>query len=86
MPIIIEDAQADSRFNNWGDTFDVHGWMCVPLVTRGRVMGCITLDNFKPGAYSQATIETAMAFANQAAAALENARLFQEQNRTVQDH
>ncbi len=80
-PIIIEDAQEDSRFKNWGDTFDVHGWMCVPLVTRGRVMGCITLDNFKPGAYSQATIETAMAFANQAAATLENARLFQEQNR-----
>ncbi|MGE5464042.1 MAG: GAF domain-containing protein [Syntrophothermus sp.] len=81
QPIIIEDAQRDSRFKKWGNTFHVHGWMSVPLVTRGRVMGCITLDNYKTGAYSKGILETAMAFANQAAAALENARLFQEQGR-----
>ena len=79
-PIIIEDVQKDPRLKNWGSTYQVHGWLSVPLVTRGRVIGCITLDNFKPGAYSQGIAETAMAFANQAAAALENARLFQEQS------
>ncbi|MGE5378588.1 MAG: GAF domain-containing protein [Bacteroidota bacterium] len=81
QPIIIEDAQKDLRFKSWGDTFDVHGWMTVPLVTRGRVLGCITLDHYKTGAYNQGLLETAMAFANQAAAALENASLFQEQSR-----
>lgn len=80
-PIIIKDAQTDPRFKNWGNTFHVHGWMSVPLITRGKVIGCITLDNFEPGAYSEGIVETAMAFANQAAAALDNARLFQEQSR-----
>lgn len=42
-------------------------------------MGCITLDNHEPGAYSEGIIATAMAFANQAAVTLDNARLFQEQ-------
>ncbi len=78
-PIIIEDAQKDSRFKNWGDTFQVHGWMSVPLIARGGVIGCITLDSYEPGAYSETSIATAMAFANQAAVALDNARLFQEQ-------
>ena len=80
-PIIIEDVQKDPRYKNWGNTFQVHGWMTVPLITRGKVMGCITLDNYKPGAYSEGLLESAMAFANQAAAALDNARLFQEQSR-----
>jgi GAF domain-containing protein len=55
--------------------------MAVPLVTRGKVIGYITLDSNQPGAYEEAIIETAMAFANQAAAGIENARLFEEQGR-----
>src|SRR5688500_14751546 len=80
-PIILEDAQKDSRFKNWGDAFIVHGWMAIPLVTRGKVIGCITLDSDEPGVYNESIIETAMAFANQAAAGIDNARLFQEQGR-----
>ncbi|HJS19245.1 MAG TPA: GAF domain-containing protein [Anaerolineales bacterium] len=79
-PVIIENAQKDPRFKNWGNAAEVRGWMSVPLITRGRVMGYITLDNYQPGAYDEGIFETAMAFANQAAAALENARLFHEQS------
>lgn len=80
-PIILEDAQKDSRFRNWGDSFMVRGWMAVPLVARGKVIGYITLDSYEPGVYDEGIIETARAFANQAAAAIDNARLFQEQSR-----
>ena len=80
-PVILEDAQKDQRFQNWGTFIHVHGWMSVPLITRGTVMGYITLDHYEPGAYNEGIVETAMAFANQAAAALENARLFDEQSR-----
>jgi PAS domain S-box-containing protein len=80
-PIILEDAQKDPRFKKWGNTFHVHGWMAIPMITRGKVMGCITLDSLVTGAYRAGIIDTAMAFANQAAAALENAQLFQEQSR-----
>ena len=59
----------------------VHGWMAIPLVARGKVIGCITLDSYEPGVYNESIIETAMAFANQAAAGIDNARLFQEQSR-----
>ena len=48
---------------------------------RGKVIGCITLDSYEPDVYNESIIETAMAFANQAAAGIDNARLFQEQIR-----
>jgi PAS domain S-box-containing protein len=79
-PVIMEDAQKDPQFNNWGDALTVHGWMCIPLVVRGKVIGCITLDSYEPGVYNESIVETAMAFANQAAAGVDNARLFQEQS------
>jgi PAS domain S-box-containing protein len=80
-PIILHDAQTDPRFKKWGETSDIHGWMAVPLVTRNNVIGYITLDSNQPGTYNDTIIETAMAFANQAAAGIENARLFEEQSR-----
>jgi GAF domain-containing protein len=83
-PLILQDAQKDPRFKNWGGTFNIHGWMAIPLVNRGKVIGAITLDSEHPGAYNEVIVETAMAFANQAAAGLENARLFQEQGRRSQ--
>jgi PAS domain S-box-containing protein len=79
-PIILQDAQQDPRFQNWGDGFKIRGWMGIPLVSRGKVTGCITLDSYEIGTYHEAIVETAMAFANQAAAGIENARLFQEQS------
>lgn len=80
-PVIIEDAQLNPRFRNWGDAELVHSWMSIPLISMGSVIGYITLDNYQTGAYSEGISATAMAFANQAAAALGNARLFQEQIR-----
>ena len=80
-PLIIEDVQKDARFKNWGATLQVRGWMATPLMTRGEVIGYITLDSLEVGAYNDSISETAMALANQAAAAIENARLFQEQSR-----
>lgn len=80
-PIVIRDAKEDPRYENWGDSFQVRGWMGVPLISHGRVIGYITLDNYLPAAYDESFAETAMAFANQAAAGIENAWLYQEQTR-----
>ena len=80
-PIILEDAQKDPRFKNWTPELVTHGWMAIPLVTRGKVIGYITLDSIEPGTYDETIVETAMAFANQAAAGIENARLFEEESR-----
>jgi GAF domain-containing protein len=81
QPIIVEDAQKDPRFKHWGNSASVRGWMVVPLISSGRVVGAITLDSLQSAAFDEKTGQTAMAVAYQAAAAIENADLFQEQSR-----
>lgn len=77
LPIVLDDAQNHPGFKGWGGTGYVHGWMGVPLLTGDRMIGHLTLDSHKFAAYSQADAELAMSFANQAAIAVENARLHQ---------
>jgi PAS domain S-box-containing protein len=77
-PLIIEDCEKDSRFANWGNIKNVRGWMGVPLISRGQVIGYITLDSLTPGAFTQSDAVVAQTFAHQAATSLENSRLFSE--------
>jgi diguanylate cyclase (GGDEF)-like protein/PAS domain S-box-containing protein len=76
--IIIPDAQRDERFLGWGDSSHVRGWMGVPLFARGKVTGFLTIDSVKSNAYDETDAQLAQAFANQAAIAIENARLFEK--------
>jgi GAF domain-containing protein/CheY-like chemotaxis protein len=62
----------------------VRGWLGVPLIHRGEAVGVITLDSQTPGFYNKEDADIAMAFANQAAAALENARLYEREFRRAE--
>ena len=83
-PLILSDARADPRFLAWGDADDVRGWMGVPLIARNEVIGRLTIDSRTPDTYKESQAELAMAFANQAATAIVNARLYQEALRDVE--
>ncbi len=77
-PLILADASADPRFAGWGRTEQVRGWMGAPLMMRGDVIGCLTIDGPHVAAYSQVEATLVEAFANQAAIAIENARLYEQ--------
>ncbi len=76
-PVILADAIEDQRFLRWGRNDYVRGWMLVPLLARGQVIGYLTIDSREVGAYGEAQAALAQVFANQAAIAIENARLYQ---------
>jgi PAS domain S-box-containing protein len=78
QPLILEDAQSATGFLKWGKTSYVRGWMGIPLWVRGRIIGVLTIDSRQPGTYTWAEAYLAQSFANQAAVALENARLYTE--------
>ena len=84
QPLCLPDAQADPRFANWGDVTYVRGWIGVPLISRGKVIGILTVDNRQAAAYSEADANLAQAFANQAATVIENARLYEVEQRARQ--
>jgi len=76
-PLIIEDVRNDARFEQWVAAPDIRGWMGVPMIARGRIIGFITLDSLAVGAYDANTAALAQSFAHQAAIALENAQLYE---------
>jgi PAS domain S-box-containing protein len=75
--IVLDDVQKEVRFNAWGGVQHVRGWLGVPLIVQGQVIGCLTLDNQQPGIYHAGHVALAEAFANQAATAIEKSHLFQ---------
>ena len=87
QPIIIPDVYADtpaarSFRQTAGDELDtlfgyIRCWMGVPLKVKGEVIGMLSLDHSQSNFYTAASASLAMAFANQAAIAIENARLFE---------
>jgi diguanylate cyclase (GGDEF)-like protein len=77
-PLILADTNNDPRFKRWGDAFHIRGWMGVPLIWREKVIGFMTVDSRSVNTYNEDAAKFAQAFANQAASAIQIARLFSE--------
>jgi len=54
----------------------VHAWMAVPLILRDQVSGMLVLTSSQEQAFTKRHATLALAIANQAAIAIENARLY----------
>ncbi len=77
-PIIIDNAMRDTRFQGWGQTHHVRGWLGVPLVIQDNFIGYITMDSREQSAFGSPEAKLAMLFASQAAQAIQNARLYEQ--------
>jgi len=85
-PIIVPDVRSDTpqaqmfRQTAGGElesTFGyVRSWLGVPLMVKGEVLGMLTLDHNQPDHFTARHADLVLAFANQVAVALENARLY----------
>ena len=56
----------------------IRSWMAVPLGLKDRVLGVLTISWTEPAYFTEDHARLARAFADQAAVALENARLFEQ--------
>jgi PAS domain S-box-containing protein len=76
--ILYDNVQAAIPAFNDIPHNNVHAWMAVPLRVKGRILGIIALDGYEVAQFSERDANLAVTYANQAAIALENARLFSE--------
>ena len=83
QPLILGDAPAAFEgFTSFPHApAGIRSWLGVPLIIGGEVLGMISLDKQIPDYYTQEHKELALAFAAQAAIAIQNARLFAETQR-----
>jgi len=90
--VLIPDVRADTELarafrETAGSELDttfgyIRSWMGVPLIVKENLVGMLALDHSEPGYYTQERADLATAFASHAAAAMENARLYErEQDR-----
>lgn len=84
--VITTNAQEDPRFGGQQSVvaYNLRSILCVPLKLKNELIGVIYTDNrIRSGLFSQQHLELLTAFANQAAVAIENARLFASVRKTL---
>jgi Nif-specific regulatory protein len=80
-PVLTVDAQTDARFAGASSIVASHilSILCVPLAIRDRLVGAIYVDHCTSRhLFSEKDLEFLVAFADQAAIAIDNARLYGE--------
>src|SRR5215208_1055486 len=86
--VLTTNAREDPRFGGQESiiAFNLRSILCVPLRVKSELIGVIYTDNrIRTGIFSEADRELLLAFANQAAVAIENARLFSSLKRTLEE-
>ncbi len=88
-PIVILDAQSDPRLHlssaaRWVAEEGYRSMFSVPLISRNRVLGGISVYTRERHEFSLEQINLLFTFANDAAIAIENARLYDEMRRALE--
>ena len=86
--ILTTNALEDPRFGGQESiiAFNLRSILCVPLMVKTDLIGVIYTDNrIRSGIFSESDRDLLIAFANQAAVAIENARLFSSLKQTLEE-
>jgi CheY-like chemotaxis protein len=85
LPLIIPDTTAHPSWVHLPNTEYIACWLGVPLLVQDRVIGLLNLNKEQAGFYSERHAELAVTFANQAAIAVKNARLFEQAQQEIKE-
>jgi len=79
QPLVLGPDMIGLLPEAWVAPFNIRSLAIIPLVSRGRVIGALALDHVQPGKrFGQEQIDLAMMIGSHAAAAIENARLYEQ--------
>ena len=75
-PLYLPDAPEDPRFLKLEANCHIRSWLGLPLIVRDQVLGVLTIDSQQRDSYGKTEMQLAQSFANHAAIAIDNARLY----------
>ena len=84
--VLSTDAMSDPRFSHQDSVvfYSLRSVMCAPLQAHGQVIGVIYVDHrAQTGVFHKDDLSLLSAFANQAASAIENARIYTRTDRAL---
>jgi adenylate cyclase len=88
QPILTTNAQQDPRFDTQQSIIahNLRAILCIPLIVKGEITGVIYVDNrIRSGVFTSAQLGLLSAFANQAAIAIDNARLYESVRKSLEE-
>jgi GAF domain-containing protein len=75
--LVLSDTKLEQRWRNIKGSNHLRSWLCVPLVASRQTLGLLSLGHSEPGALTQEHLRLAKSLAIPAAAAIQNARLYE---------
>jgi signal transduction histidine kinase len=83
QPVAVPDTSASSEWIGFPGLDWIQSNVVVPIRLRDRVLGFLSLDSATPGFFTQVHAERLQTFADQAAIAIQNARLYDRAKRAA---
>ncbi len=84
QPLVVNHVPDSYNIFKKSPLDKIESWMGIPLIARDKAIGLITIMHGQANAYDEDDLQLALAFANQAAIALENARLYEVEVRELE--
>ncbi|MBI3096784.1 MAG: GAF domain-containing protein [Planctomycetes bacterium] len=75
LPVRVADVRESPDWIEIPGTEQIRAWLGVPLNSRGKIIGVLSVDRNTPNAFTEDDLKIAYTFANEVAVAIENALL-----------
>jgi DNA-binding NarL/FixJ family response regulator/signal transduction histidine kinase len=83
-PVVVPDTEAAPEWISFPESNWLRSYAAAPILVKGQTIGFLNFDSAVPGFFTPSHLERLQAFADQAAVAIENARLFEATRRSVE--
>ncbi|MBK6794834.1 MAG: GAF domain-containing protein [Anaerolineales bacterium] len=80
-PVIFNDVDSIQRYAVSGELNPIHSYMGIPLMSGGELVGTLEIGQLSSGAFGQHDLNILHLLSGQAAVAIRNARLFEEEQK-----
>jgi nitrate/nitrite-specific signal transduction histidine kinase len=78
-PLLVPDVEKEPRYLFWPQVAETRSELAVPLKTKaGGIMGVLNVESDQLNAFDESDVQVLQSLANQAAIAIENARLYEQ--------
>jgi PAS domain S-box-containing protein len=75
--VLIADTKGEEKWQTFKGHKQLRSWLSVPLIASDEYLGCLSIGHLQPNMYTQDHLRRAELLAIPAAAAIQNARLYQ---------
>jgi len=86
-PLLVKNVETDRRFQRRNrERYETKSLISVPLITKGKILGVLNLNNKHSGKpFTSSDLRLLTSFAAQAAVAMDNVRLLDQNRRKIQE-